>query len=106
VLRPLFLEAEAGADTANPTPLNHGYSIRAHGVVMARAKPHWRFGGGVHFSQRFSSKYNNHSVWPTVGAMSEQGWFRLNAQYLIPTGSDYSLTGPLFDMRMHLKQRF
>ena len=38
--------------------------------------------------------------------MFEQDWFRLNAQYLIPTSTDYSLTGPLFDMRMHLKGRF
>jgi hypothetical protein len=38
--------------------------------------------------------------------MFEQDWFRLNAQYLIPTSTDYSLNGPLFDMRMHLKQRF
>jgi len=105
-LHPVFFEAEAGADTANPKPLNNGYTIRAHGVVMVRATPHWRFGGGVHFSELFSSKYNNDSAWPTVGAMFEQDWFRLNAQYLIPTTTDYSLNGPLFDMRIHLKQRF
>jgi hypothetical protein len=105
-LRPIFFEAEAGADTANPTPLKDGYTLRAHGLVMVRATPHWRFGGGVHFSELFSSKFNNHSTWPTLGAMFEQDWFRLNAQYLIPTTTDYNLNGPLFDMRMHLKQRF
>jgi hypothetical protein len=105
-LRPIFLEAEAGADTANPRPLKDGYTVRAHGIVMVRATPHWRFGGGVHFSELFSSKYNNRSAWPTLGAMFEQDWFRLNAQYLIPTRTDYSLTGPLFDMRMHIKGRF
>jgi len=105
-LRPIFLEAEAGADTANPKPLNNGYTIRAHGAVMVRATRHWRIGGGAHFSELFTSKYDNHSVWPTVGAMFEQDWFRLNAQYLIPTTTDYTLNGPLFDMRMHIKQRF
>jgi hypothetical protein len=105
-LRPIFLEAEAGADTANPTPLKDGYTIRAHGVVMVRGTKHWRIGGGVHFSELFTSKYDNHSVWPTAGAMFEQDWFRLNAQYLIPTTTDYTLNGPLFDMRMHMKQRF
>jgi hypothetical protein len=105
-LRPIFFEAETGVDTANPKPLNNGYTLRAHGLVMVRATPHWRFGGGVHFSELFSSKYNNRSAWPTVGAMFEQDWFRLNAQYLIPTTTDYSLNGPLFDMRMHLKQKF
>jgi hypothetical protein len=105
-LRPIFFEAEAGADTANPTPLRDGYTVRAHGLVMVRATPHWRFGGGVHFSELFSSKYDNHSTWPTVGAMFEQDWFRLNAQYLIPTSTDYSLNGPLFDVRMHIKKGF
>jgi hypothetical protein len=105
-LRPIFFEAETGVDTANPKPLNNGYSLRAHGLVMLRATPRWRLGGGVHFSELFSSKYNNHSTWPTVGAMFEQNWFRLNAQYLIPTTTDYSLNGPLFDIRLHLKQRF
>ena len=105
-LRPVFFEAEAGADTANPSPLNNGYTVRAHGLVMMRATPHWRLGGGVHFSELFSSKYNNHSTWPTLGVMFERDWFRLNAQYLIPTSTDYSLNGPLFDMRMHLKRRF
>jgi hypothetical protein len=105
-LRSVFLEAEAGADTANPTGLNNGVTFRAHGVVMWRATQHWRLGGGVHFSELFTSKYDNHSTWPTVGAMFEQDWFRLNAQYLIPTSTDYTLNGPLFDMRMHLKKRF
>jgi hypothetical protein len=105
-LKPLFFEAEAGADTANPKPLKDGTTVRAHGLVMIKGKGHWRYGGGVHFSELFTSKYDNHSTWPTVGAMFEQDWFRLNAQYLIPTGTDYSLTGPLFDMRMHIKNRF
>ena len=105
-LRPIFYEAEAGADTANPTGLTDGVTVRAHGVVLFRATTHWRLGGGVHFSELLTSQYDNHSVWPTVGAMFQQDWFRLNAQYLIPTSTDYSLTGPLFDMRMHLKQRF
>jgi hypothetical protein len=105
-LRPVFVEAEAGADTANPTGLNNGVTFRVHGVVMWRATRHWRLGGGVHFSELFTSKYDNHSTWPTVGAMFEQDWFRLNAQYLIPTSTDYTLNGPLFDMRMHLKKRF
>ena len=104
--RPMFFEAETGVDTANPKPLKDGYTLRAHGVVMVRATPHWRFGGGVHFSELFTSKYDNHSIWPTVGAMFEQDWFRLNVQYLIPTSTDYSLNGPLFDMRMHMKGRF
>jgi hypothetical protein len=103
---PTLLEAEAGADTANPKPLKDGFTVRAHGLVMLRATHNWRLGGGIHFSELFTSKYDNHSIWPTVGAMFEQDWFRLNAQYLIPTGTDYSLTGPLFDMRMHIKKRF
>jgi len=105
-LKPIFFEGEVGADTANPKPLKDGTTVRAHGLVMIKGKGHWRFGGGVHFSELFTSKYDNHSTWPTVGAMFEQDWFRLNAQYLIPTGTDYSLTGPLFDMRMHIKRRF
>jgi hypothetical protein len=105
-LHPTFFEAEAGADTANPKGLKDGTTVRAHGLVMLRATQHWRLGGGVHFSELFTSKYNNHSAWPTVGAMFEKDWFRLNAQYLIPTSTDYSLNGPLFDMRMHLKQKF
>jgi outer membrane protein OmpA-like peptidoglycan-associated protein len=105
-LRPIFLEGEIGADTANPKPLKDGYTLRAQGVVMLRATEHWRLGGGFHFSELFTSKYDNHSTWPTLGAMFEQDWFRLNAQFLIPTGTDYSLAGPLFDMRMHLKGRF
>jgi outer membrane protein OmpA-like peptidoglycan-associated protein len=105
-LRPIFLEGEIGADTANPKPLKDGYTLRVQGVVMVRATEHWRLGGGVHFSELFTSKYDNHSTWPTVGAMFERDWFRLNAQYLIPTGTDYTLNGPLFDMRMHMKGRF
>ncbi|HXM23392.1 MAG TPA: OmpA family protein, partial [Terriglobales bacterium] len=97
---------EAGADTANPDGLKDGVTVRAHGFVMLHATEHWRLGGGIHFSELFTSKYDNHSTWPTVGAMFEQDWFRRNAQYLIPTGTDYSLTGPLFDMRMHMKGRF
>jgi len=104
--RSTLFEAEAGADTANPDGLRDGATVRAHGLVMLHATEHWRLGGGVHFSELFSSKYNNHSTWPSVGALFEQDWFRLNAQYLIPTGADYSLTGPLFDMRMHIKRRF
>jgi hypothetical protein len=103
---PIFVEGEAGADTANPTGLNNGTTFRAAGVVMGRVTRHWRLGGGFHFSELFTSQYDNHSVWPTAGAMFEQDWFRLNAQYLIPTTTDYTLNGPLFDMRMHLKQRF
>jgi outer membrane protein OmpA-like peptidoglycan-associated protein len=105
-LHPIFFEAEIGADTANPNPLKDGFTVRAHGLVMVRSTEHWRFGGGVHFSELFTSKYDNHSTWPTLGAMFEQDWFRLNAQYLIPTGTDYSLTGPLFDMRMHMRKGF
>ena len=104
-LRPTFFEAEAGADTANPNSLNTGVTFRAHGVVMWRATPHWRLGGGIHFSDLFTSKYGKHQVWPTLGAMFEKQWFRLNAQLLIPT-SPNALVGPLFDMRMHLKKRF
>jgi hypothetical protein len=105
-LRPMFFEAEVGADTANPNGLKDGTTLRSHGIVMIKGKGCWRFGGGVHFSQLFASRYGNHSVWPSVGAMFEQDWFRLNAQYLIPTGTDYTLNGPLFDMRMHLKKNF
>jgi outer membrane protein OmpA-like peptidoglycan-associated protein len=105
-LRPIFLEGEMGADTANPKPLKDGYTLRAESVVMVRATEHWRLGGGFHFSELFTSKYDNHSTWPTLGAMFEQDWFRLNAQFLIPNGTDYSLAGPLFDMRMHMKGRF
>ena len=104
-LRPTFFEAEAGADTANPNSLNTGVTFRAHGVVMWRATPHWRLGGGIHFSDLFTSKYGKQQVWPTLGAMFEKQWFRLNAQLLIPT-SPNALVGPLFDMRMHLKKRF
>ena len=102
-VKPIFFEAEIGADTANPKPLNDGTTFRAHGLVMIKTKGPWRFGGGVHFAELFTSKYDNHSVWPTAGAMFEQDWFRLNAQYLIPTTTDYSLQGPLFDMRMRIK---
>ncbi|MGA8492148.1 MAG: hypothetical protein WB711_17100 [Terriglobales bacterium] len=105
-LGPTFLEAEAGADTANPKGLDNGVTVRFHGLVLLRATRHWRLGGGVHFSELLTSDYDKHSTWPTVGAMFEQDWFRLNAQYLIPTTTDYSLNGPLFDVRMHLKQRF
>jgi len=104
-LRPTFFEAEAGADTANPNGLNNGTTVRAHGVVMWRANPHWRFGGGVHFSDLFTSRYDKQSSWPTLGAMFENDWFRLNAQLLIPATSD-NLVGPLFDMRMHLRRKF
>jgi hypothetical protein len=105
-LGPIFVEAEVGADTANPKGLNSGVTVRTHGLVMWRATPHWRFGGGVHFAELLTSPFDNHATWPTLGAMFEQDWFRLNAQYLIPTGSDYTLNGPLFDMRMHLVKRF
>jgi len=104
-LRPVFYEGEVGADTANPSGLDNGVTMRAEGIAMVRVTPHWRLGGGFHFSELFSSKYNNHSTWPTVGAMFERDWFRLNAQYLIPTGTDYTLNGPLFDMRMHIIKR-
>jgi len=103
--RPTFLEAEAGADTANPNGLNNGTTVRAHGVVLVRATPHWRFGGGVHFSDLFTSKYDKRSVWPSLGAMFEKDWFRLNTQLLIPASSD-NLIGPLFDVRMHLRKKF
>jgi hypothetical protein len=103
---PIFVEGEVGADTANPNGSKDGTTFRAQGVLMWRATTHWRIGGGVHFSELFTSRYDNHGTWPTVGAMFEQDWFRLNAQYLIPTGSDYSLTGPLFDMRMHIRNGF
>jgi hypothetical protein len=104
-LHSTFFEGEAGADTANPNGLNNGTTFRAHGVVMWRTTPHWRLGGGVHFSDLFTSKYDKDSVWPTLGAMFEKDWFRLNAQFLIPTSPD-DLAGPLFDMRMHLRKRF
>jgi hypothetical protein len=104
-LHPLFFEAEAGADTANPSPLNNGYTVRGQGIMMVRATPHWRLGGGVHFSNLFSSKYDKRSIWPTLGAMFERDWFRLNAQFLIPTTPD-ELVGPLFDIRLHLRKRF
>jgi len=104
-LHPTFLEAEAGADTANPNGLDNGVTFRAEGIVMWRQTPHLRFGGGLHFSDLFASKYGKHYVWPTLGAMFEKDWFRLNAQFLIPTSPD-GLVGPLFDMRMHLKKKF
>ena len=105
-LRPIFFEAEAGADTANPKGLDNGVTLRAEGIAMVRVTQHWRFGGGFHFSELFTSRYDNHGTWPTVGAMFERDWFRLNAQYLIPTGTDSTLNGPLFDMRMHMKKGF
>jgi hypothetical protein len=104
-LHPTFFEAEAGADTANPNGLDNGVTFRGHGVVMWRANPHWRLGGGLHFSDLFSSKFDKNSIWPTLGVMFEKDWFRLNAQLLIPT-SPNDLVGPLFDMRMHLRKRF
>jgi hypothetical protein len=103
-LGPTFVEAEAGADTANPDGLNNGATFRAHGVVMWRANPQWRLGGGVHFSDLFASAYGKRDVWPTLGAMFEQGRFRLNAQLLIPTNPN-ALVGPLFDMRVHLRKK-
>ena len=102
----IFVEGEIGVDTANPNGLKDGTTFRAQVVAMWRVSPHWRLGGGVHFSELFTSQYDNHSTWPTVGALFEQDWFRLNAQYLIPTTTDYSLTGPLFDMRMHIRNGF
>jgi len=105
-IKPIFFEAEGGVDTANPNTLKDGTTFRGHGLIMIKGKGVWRYGGGIHFSELFTSKYDNHSIWPTVGAMYEQNWFRLNAQFLIPTGTDYSLTGPLFDMRMHLHKHF
>jgi hypothetical protein len=104
-LRSTFLEAEVGADTANPNGLSTGVTFRAHGVVMGRTSPHWHLGGGVHFSDLFTSRYDKHSTWPTLGALFEKNWFRLNAQLLIPP-SPNALVGPLFDMRMHLRKRF
>jgi hypothetical protein len=104
-LHSTFFEAEAGADTANPNGLDNGVTFRAHGTVMWRATPHWRLGGGIHFSNLFSSRYDKRSIWPTLGAMFEKDWFRLNAQLLIPTSPD-DLVGPLFDMRMHLRKKF
>src|SRR5271154_4753974 len=59
-LNPLFLEGEAGADTANPTGLNNGVTFRAEGVAMWRVARHWRLGGGFHFSELLTSKYDNH----------------------------------------------
>src|SRR5579872_5176801 len=103
-LRPTFFETEVGADTANPNGLSNGTTVRAHGVVLWRANPHWRLGGGVHFSDLFTSKYDKQSFWPTLGAMFEKDWFRLNAQLLIPASSD-NLVGPLFDVRMHLRKK-
>ncbi len=103
--RPTFLEAEVGADTANPNGLSDGVTFRAEGVVLWRMTPHWRLGGGIHFSDLFTSKYGQEHVWPTLGTMFEENWFRLNAQLLIPT-SPTALVGPLFDMRMHLKKAF
>jgi len=104
-LRPTFFEAEIGADTANPNSINNGTTFRSEAVVLRRSTPHWRFGGGIHFSDLFASKYGQDHVWPTLGAMFEENWFRLNAQLLIPT-SPNTLVGPLFDMRMHLTKRF
>ena len=97
--RPTFFEAEVGADTANPNGLNNGTTFRAEGIVMWRSTPHWRLGGGIHFSDLFASKYGQDHVWPTLGALFERDWFRLNAQLLIPT-SPTALVGPLFDMRI------
>jgi hypothetical protein len=104
-LRPTFFEAEVGADTANPNGLDNGVTFRGDGVVLWRTTPHWRLGGGLHFSDLFSSSYDKRYIWPTLGAMFEKDWFRLNAQFLIPTSPD-GLVGPLFDMRMHLRKRF
>ena|SRR3981081_4307351 len=104
-LHPILFEAEAGADTANPTPLKDGYTVRGHGFMMVRASPHWRLGGGVHFSNLFASKFDKRSIWPTLGALFEKDWFRLNAQLLIPTTPD-ELVGPLFDMRIRLTKKF
>ena len=52
-LRPTFYEAEVGADTANPNGINNGTTFRAEGVVLWRTSPHWRLGGGIHFSDLF-----------------------------------------------------
>lgn len=104
-LHPTFFEAEVGADTANPNGLNNGVTFRGHGVVMWRATPHWRLGAGLHFSDLFSSKFDRNSIWPTLGGMFEKDWFRLNAQFLIPTSPD-ELVGTLFDIRMHLRKKF
>jgi hypothetical protein len=104
-LRPTFFEAEVGADTANPNGLNNGVTLRAEGIVMWRTAPHWRLGGGIHFTELFTSAYGKEYVWPTLGAMFEKNWFRLNAQCLIPVSPD-GLVGPLFDARMHLRKNF
>jgi hypothetical protein len=104
-LRPTFFETEFGEDTANPTGLNNGATVRGHGLVMWRTSPHWRLGGGVHFSELYTSIYDKQSIWPTLGAMFENKWFRMNAQLLIPP-SPNQLVGPLFDMRVHLRKNF
>jgi hypothetical protein len=43
--------------------------------MMVRASPHWRLGGGVHFSNLFASKFDKRSIWPTLGALFEKDWF-------------------------------
>src|ERR1700674_3632514 len=54
-LRPLFVEAEVGADTANKQDTRDGYTAKAHGLLMLRVASGWHLGGGVRYSELTTS---------------------------------------------------
>jgi hypothetical protein len=102
-LRPLFVEAEVGADTANKQDTRDGYTVKAHGLLMLRVASGWHLGGGVRYSELTTSLYKKHDRWPVAAVMFQRKWFRGNVEYLAP-GSDhrYHLTGALLDLRIRL----
>jgi hypothetical protein len=106
-LRPLFVEGEVGADTANKQDTGNGYTVIAHGLLMLQVARGWHLGGGVRYSELTTSLYKKHDRWPVAAAMFERKWFRANVEYLAP-GSDhrYHLTGALLDLRIRVAHGF
>jgi hypothetical protein len=102
-----FTEAEVGVDSANDQQTRNGYKLRAHGLFLLHATHHWRFGGGVHYSQLTTSTYTKHDRWPIVAAMYENDWVRSTLEYLLPGGdARYGLTGPVVDLRVRISGGF
>jgi hypothetical protein len=103
----LFVELEAGADTANASGTSDGYNIRTHVLAFYRKTDRWSFGGGMHYAEFKSKAYTKHDFWPTLAVLYDRKWLRLNSQYLLPgSNSDYHETGPLLDLRLRLTHGF
>jgi hypothetical protein len=101
-----FGEAELGWDSADLQFFQAGTTFRAHGLLMYQAKPHWRFGGGLHFSKVIGQPNDQLSkYWPVAAVTYERRRFRINNEYLFSVGS-YFMTGPLFDMRYRIGKGF